>query len=140
LRRSAPYWDGWVARYWGNGSDNVLLVSGDPGQETGYALAATRPQRSTTYVVEMRARDAGAEEELLRAAARLARGCGQATLGLSLVPQHVGDGALEALGSVSETWHEGLMLRAITLDPGEMARVRDAYTTGAAQLWWADDF
>jgi GNAT superfamily N-acetyltransferase len=140
LRRTAPHWDGWVARYWQPSGEAALLLAGPPGDETGYAVLLARPHRKSTRVHELRARDAAAEDDLLRAAARWAVERGHETLYLSFVPQHLAEGDLAAIGGVAGVWDEGLMLRSVRLPSAEMARVRNAYTTGAAQLWWADDF
>jgi hypothetical protein len=129
-----------VQRYWQYGTEPTLLLAGKEGQETGYAVLASRPHRGATGLYEMRALDARIEEELLRAAAHWAQVHGHDTLYLSFVPQHATTAHLERLGDIEEEWNEGLMLRSITLSTEEMARVRDAYISGAACIWWADDF
>lgn len=139
MARPPEYFEGWTGRYWRSGEENALLLAGSE-EALGYAVIRAQPRRNSSWVHELRARDAAVEADLLEGAARWARRRGHELLNLGFLPQFGGAEAAAGLGQVSREANDGLMLRSIKLPPEEMGRVTEAYASGEAQFWWSDDF
>jgi predicted N-acetyltransferase YhbS len=131
------HWPGW---FWRQDRGTQILLLGDEGAETGYAVLNPRGGDEAPCVNELRAVDGTAEAVLLTAAAGLARERGSETLELPFLPQFGGQQVAARVGEASPEQDSFMMLRRVTVSPEEMERIKQSYASGAAQFWRGDDF
>ncbi|HEX4125368.1 MAG TPA: hypothetical protein VHY37_11625, partial [Tepidisphaeraceae bacterium] len=65
---------------------------------------------------------------------------GRPRVEFSAMPQFADLASVESLGTIDRTAGGGLMIRNIRLSDSQYKRVRQAYESGAAAWWPADDF
>lgn len=129
LQRTPEYTRGWAEWNWNTKSAVIHGPSRD-----GYVI------HTPAEVLEWRADTAEREIKLLAGAIAFARSRGRARVDFSTLPQFADLAALESLGTIERAAGGALMIRNIRLTDSQWKQARQAYESGSAVWWPADDF